>query len=212
MNTFYIVRHGETHWNIKGKTQGHGDSSLTENGITQAQRLAKHLAKYPIDYIYSSDLGRAKQTAKIIGDEFNKEIIYTEGLREMSFGKWEGLTIKEIQQDYKDIYHTWRNEPHKAEIPNGEKLELLRERLLNCIDDINKKHENSHIVLVSHSMSVRIMILSLLGSDLSNVYRIKQDNTALNIVEIRNYGPVVTKVNDTNHLDGISTFTNSALE
>jgi probable phosphoglycerate mutase len=61
-------------------------------------------------------------------------------------------------------------------------------------------------------MSVRIMILSLIGSDLCNIYRIKQDNTALNIVEIRNYGPVIVKVNDTSHLDGISTITNSALE
>lgn len=212
MNTFYIVRHGETQWNIQGKTQGHGDSNLTEKGIDQARRLAKHLDKYPIDYIYSSDLGRATQTAKIIGSEFNKDVVYTEELREMSFGKWEGLTIQEIQQGYGDVYKTWRNEPHKAEIPNGEKLELLKERLLNCIEDINKKHKNSHIVLVSHSMSVRIMILSLIGSDLSNIYRIKQDNTALNIVEIRDYGPVVVKINDTSHLDGINTVSNSALE
>ena len=58
-NTFYIVRHGETNWNILGKTQGHGNSNLTEKGIEQATTLAESMSKYPIDYIYSSDLGRA---------------------------------------------------------------------------------------------------------------------------------------------------------
>jgi len=212
MNTFYIVRHGETHWNILGKTQGHGDSNLTEKGIIQAEKLADYMSKYPINYIYSSDLGRAKQTAELIGKKINKDVLYTEGLREMSFGNWEGLTIEEIQEGYMEIYKMWRNEPHKAEIPNGEKLELLKERLLGCIKSINEKHKNSHIVLVSHSMSVRIILLSLIGSDLSNIYRIKQDNTALNIVEMRDYGPVIIKVNDTTHLDGISTSSNSALE
>ena len=67
-NTFYIVRHGETNWNILGKTQGHGNSNLTEKGIEQATTLAESMSKYPIDYIYSSDLGRAVETANILAD------------------------------------------------------------------------------------------------------------------------------------------------
>ena len=65
-NTFYIVRHGQTNWNILGKTQGHGNSDLTQKGEEQAFELAKAIKEYPIDYIYSSDLGRAVQTAETV--------------------------------------------------------------------------------------------------------------------------------------------------
>jgi len=202
MNRFFIVRHGETFWNIDGRTQGHGDSKLTEDGIKQAQRLAKKLLKYDIDYIYSSDLGRTIQTSEMISNTLNKKVEYKEQLREINFGKWEGLTIQEIKRDYPDVYTVWRNKPHKALIPEGENLYKLKQRLLDCINELNKKHENSNIVLVSHGMSIKVLLLSLLESELSNIYRIKQDNTALNIVEFRNYGPVIMKTNDTIHLEG----------
>ena len=88
-NTFYIVRHGQTDWNILGKTQGHGNSDLTPQGIEQAKELSEDIGKYSIDYIFSSDLGRAMQTAQILGDKLNIEVQKTEALREMGFGVWE---------------------------------------------------------------------------------------------------------------------------
>ena len=90
-NTFYIVRHGQTNWNILGKTQGHGNSDLTEKGENQALELAKAIKEYPIDFIYSSDLGRAVQTAEIIGNTIGVDVEETPALREMGFGDWEGL-------------------------------------------------------------------------------------------------------------------------
>jgi len=211
-NTFYIVRHGETNWNILGKTQGHGNSSLTEKGIEQATALAKSMTKHPIDYIYTSDLGRAVETASIIADELNLDIKETPALREMGFGVWEGLLIDEIKKDYDDIYSIWRNTPHLAEIPGGETLKIIQERVDNFIKELNEKYDNKHILLVSHSVTVRVILLSCLSSSLENIYRIKQDNTALNIVEFRNYGPVVIKMNDTSHFISSSTVNNSALE
>ncbi|SHH50023.1 histidine phosphatase family protein [Tepidibacter thalassicus] len=202
MNKFFIVRHGQTEWNIQGKTQGHGNSSLTEKGKEETKKLAIKLSKYNIDYIYSSDLGRTMETSNIISSVLQKEVIYDKNLREINFGKWEGLTIDEIKNQYSDIYKIWRNEPHNALIPDAENLISLKERLLKCINSLNKKHRNSNILLVSHGMSIKVLLLSLLGSDLSNLYRIKQDNTALNIVEFRDYGPVIIKINDTSHLEG----------
>lgn len=211
-NTFYIVRHGQTNWNILGKTQGHGNSDLTEQGIVQARELAEDITKYPIDYIYSSDLGRAIQTAKILGEKLNLEVQKTEGLREMGFGVWEGLLIDEIKKDYSDIYDIWRNDPHLVNIPKGETLQVIKERVDNFIEEINKKHENKHIIFVTHSITLRVMLLSFLGSGMENIYRIKQDNTALNIVEYRDYGPVVIKMNDTSHIKNHTKINNSALE
>lgn len=211
-NTIYLIRHGQTEWNIKGKTQGHGNSKLTQKGIDQAKALADSISSLPIDYIYSSDLGRAVETAEIISDKFGLDVIETPALREMGFGKWEGLLIKEIQEEYKDIYHTWRNQPHLAEIPGGETLQIIKERTDKFLAELNEKYDGKHIVLVTHSVTARVILLSILNSSMENIYRINQGNTALNVIEFRDYGPVVIKMNDTSHIKINHKLENSALE
>ena len=211
-NTFYIVRHGQTNWNILGKTQGHGNSDLTAKGIEQATELAESIVNYPIDYIYSSDLGRAVQTAQILGDKLNIKVEETEALREMGFGEWEGLLIDEIKANYANVYATWRNEPHLAQIPGGETLHLIKDRVDSFIQSLNEKYDDKHILLETHSVTVRVMLLAFLNSGMENIYRIKQDNTALIIVEYRDYGPVVIKMNDTSHIKDNQKINNSALE
>lgn len=211
-NTIYIVRHGQTEWNLLGKTQGHGNSDLTPKGIEQAELLADSMTKYPIDYIYSSDLGRAYQTAEIIGNKLNIEFEKTEALREMNFGTWEGRIIKDIIEEDPELYKMWRNEPHLAKIPQGETLSQIKERTDAFIKEINEKYDGKHIVLVTHSLCARIMLLSFLDSDVKNIYRINQANTALNIIELRDYGPVVMKMNDTTHIINDTKLENSALE
>ncbi|MBC2577359.1 histidine phosphatase family protein [Peptostreptococcus russellii] len=200
MNTYYLVRHGQTVWNTLGQTQGHGNSPLTELGIQQAKDLAEALKEYPIDIIYCSDLGRAVETAEIIGKELNIEIHPTESLREMGFGVWEGMPLREIEKIYPESFKMWRNEPEKVQIEGGETLDMIKQRQDKLIEELNEKYKNKHILLVSHSVTVRVMLLSFLESHVRNIYRIKQDNTALNIVEYRNYGPVIMKMNDTRHL------------
>ncbi|CEI72889.1 MULTISPECIES: histidine phosphatase family protein [Romboutsia] len=211
-NTFYIVRHGQTNWNILGKTQGHGNSDLTAKGEEQAICLGEALKEYPIDYIYSSDLGRALQTANLIGEKIGVKVKETPALREMGFGVWEGLLIDEIKKDYLETYNTWRNEPHLVNIEGGETLHLIKDRLEVFIKELNEKYNDKHILLVSHSVTVRVLLLSFLNSGMENIYRIKQDNTALNIVEYRDYGPVIIKMNDTNHIKNNEKINNSALE
>ena len=211
-NTFYIVRHGQTNWNILGKTQGHGNSDLTQKGENQAFELAKSIKEYPIDYIYSSDLGRAVQTSQIISNEIGIKVNKTQALREMGFGDWEGLLIDEIKKNHAKTYEIWRNQPHLVNIPNGENLHIIKDRVDNFIKELNEKYDNKHILLVSHSVTVRVMLLSFLNSEMENIYRIKQDNTALNIVEYRDYGPVVIKMNDTSHIKNNENLNNSALE
>ncbi|WAW15711.1 histidine phosphatase family protein [Peptostreptococcus equinus] len=201
MNTYYLVRHGQTHWNTEGRTQGHGNSDLTELGIKQAENLAEVLKKYPIDTVYCSDLGRAVQTAEIIANKLGIDYTLTANLREMGFGIWEGMKLKIIEKEYADMFSIWRNKPDILEVPGGEKLIDIKNRQDALIEKLNTEYDGKHILLVSHSVTVRVMLLSFLESSLKNLYRIKQDNTALNIVEYRDYGPVVIKMNDTSHLE-----------
>jgi len=200
MNTYYLVRHGQTLWNTQGRTQGHGNSPLTELGKIQAINLARHLKEYSIDLIYCSDLGRAIETADIIGVELGLDVNPTPALREMGFGEWEGMPIPKIKEKYPELLHLWRNQQDKAKMPGGETLHIVKEREDKLIEELNEKYKGKHILLVSHSVTVRVMLLSFLQAPLSNLYRIKQNNTALNIVEFKEYGPVVIKINDVNHL------------
>ena len=130
----------------------------------------------------------------------------------MNFGTWEGRVIKDIMDEDPDLYRRWRNEPHLTRIPQGETLDQIKERTDAFIKEINEKYDGKHIVLVTHSLCARIMLLSFLDSDVKNIYRINQGNTALNIVELRDYGPVVMKMNDTTHIINDKKIENSALE
>lgn len=213
MNTFYIVRHGQTIWNIKGQTQGHGDSSLTKMGFKQADELGCALKnKYNITKIFCSDLGRAVQTAETISKHLHLEVVKSKELREMGFGIWEGMKIKDIKTKYPDVFTKWRNEPDLVNIEGAENLAMIYKRVSMFIENLNKHFNDEHILLVSHSITVRILLLYFLDSDLKNIYRIKQDNTAINIVEYREYGPVMTKMNDTSHITMDYKINNSALE
>lgn len=110
----YIVRHGETDWNRKGIIQGSTDIELNETGIDQAKETKHLLAKVKFDHIYCSPLMRAKQTANIINEEHQVEIIYDDRLRERGFGKYEGVSVKEL--DFSSFWDMGNNEtPYQEE-------------------------------------------------------------------------------------------------
>ena len=112
MTRLYLIRHGETLWNIERRAQGIKNIELSQRGIAQGKLLAQRLKKQKIDIIYSSDLSRAYETASIIGKEIDKPVYTLPEIREMNFGDWEGLTMSEIKENYKDIYDSWKNTPY----------------------------------------------------------------------------------------------------
>lgn len=149
--TLFIIRHGETDWNIIGKIQGHIDIPLNDTGIKQAQLVASCLQKKNVSpaALYSSDLQRAQQTAQPISKLFSLNIITTPDLRERHLGALQGLTKQELHdlhgQYWEDTFDT---------IPGGEtKTELLK-RFTNQINLIAKDHINESIVVVTHGHAI----------------------------------------------------------
>ncbi len=201
MKKIYLVRHGETVWNLEGRTQGRRDSHLTERGLYQATMLAKRLVKEPIDSIYSSNLDRAKSTAAIIGKELGLDCHMHEGLAELSFGLWEGLTIKDIERDYPDEVNIWHSTPHLPCIPEGELLEAAQSRIIAAIDEIAEATADKNILIVSHGTVLKLYLQAFLGMELSDFYKLKQENCALNIIEHKKRGPMLSKYNDTSYMD-----------
>ncbi len=200
MGRLYLVRHGESEWNILSKVQGQSNISLTDKGREQARKVAERLVNEKIDLIFSSDLNRAFETAQIIGKNLNLEVNGFKELREIKFGVWEGLTTKEIEEKYMKEHILWMTEPHKLNLPEAERLIDLQERLLKIVNYLVKENVNKNILIVSHGTAIKTLILGILGIDLSVYNRLSISNVSLSIIEYRDYSPVLRVLNDTSHL------------
>ncbi|EYE88394.1 hypothetical protein Q428_08320 [Fervidicella metallireducens AeB] len=201
MSKIYLVRHGETEWNKAQRTQGCSNNiPLSEEGIKQAKALGERLKNKEIDLFFSSELGRAYETANIIASYHNKKVEIVEAFKEINFGVWEGLQYKEIMEKYKEVYSIWHYEPHLAKIPGGEDILSLKERSMTKLIEILNNNKEKNILIVSHGITIKVMICAMLGIDLANMHKIRQDNTSLNLFEYNDRGFSVIHLNDTCHI------------
>lgn len=146
----YLVRHGQTNWNLEKKTQGHTDIPLNDNGREQAVRVANIIRKYKIDVIYSSDLLRARETAEIINREFNLDIILDNRLREINYGDLEGISRLTLTQDTWDIFNK-----NPLEL-NAEPIFDVYYRIKNFFDELDIN--NNNILIVAHGGALRVIM------------------------------------------------------
>lgn len=179
-----IVRHGETEENVKGIRQGHLPGKLTEKGREQARKLAERFRYEKIDAIFSSDLKRAKDTAKEIARYHNIPVQYTEKLREISGGIYEGKPKEEL--------HEAREKSRKTKLEfrpeEGETFEELKERVKNFLEELKKKYKGKTVLICSHGNYIETLLGILLKRPLEKSLEIKQSNAAVNIVEAKDSG------------------------
>jgi broad specificity phosphatase PhoE len=201
MSKLYLIRHGETEWNKAQRSQGcSNDIPLSEEGRIQAEAIAKRLKDENIDMFFSSHLRRANETARIIAELHKKDVEVFQEFREINMGSWEGLYFDEIKENYSEVLKIWRETPHLAKIPMAETLIDLKERSMKKLLEILNSHPDKNILIVSHGITIKTIITSIMGIELSNLHKISQDNTALNIFEYKD-GIFYTKlINDTCHL------------
>ncbi|MEW6448060.1 MAG: alpha-ribazole phosphatase [Bacillota bacterium] len=200
----YLIRHGETLWNHALKYQGHTDIGLSERGVKQAAALAKRLSSERFAAFYASDLSRAIDTARIIAEPHGGTVIPLPALREINFGEWEGLTRDEIKARFPDVSQHWWNTPYTTRLPGGETLEEVGSRAVKAIEQIALNHPEEQVVVVSHGGTIRAAIGIFLHMDLNQYWRLKQDNVALNILEVFEKGRAMLLLfNDCVHLKEI---------
>lgn len=140
----YIVRHGETDWNISKKVMGRFDEPLNEKGKEQATIVSKTLSSNKIDLIICSPLLRTKQTAEIINENKNIEIIYDERIIERDFGEFEGLNINEFE--FADYWNYYKNKQYNK----AENIIDFFDRIYSFLDDIIEKYSDKNILVVTH--------------------------------------------------------------
>ncbi|WP_144026426.1 GNAT family N-acetyltransferase [Paenibacillus sp. FSL H7-0331] len=168
--TLYIVRHGQTEWNIQHKIQGHQDSPLTEKGIQQAQWLSEALGDAKIDIIYSSSSRRAVRTAELIRHTRDIEIKESDAFKEMNMGVWEGRTQEEVQDSDPESWDYFWNDPEKFQIQGGETFSAVSERSVNELNRILYEHRGKSILIVTHSVVVKLLMALFENRSMNNIW------------------------------------------
>lgn len=156
----YIVRHGQTEWNVSKRLQGHKPITLNEKGREEAKTLAEKIKDLDFDRIISSDLLRAKETAEIINEKVNKEIVLDARLRSVDYGNLEGRFIPDITQEEWKIYNST---PEKF---GAESVESVYTRIKSLFDELVETDDS--VLIVAHGGALRIISYYIANRQLFN--------------------------------------------
>lgn len=213
MTEILLVRHGETVWNQQARMQGQQDSPLTATGLQQARQLARRLKQVRFNALYSSDLGRAHQTARCIADETGHDIVADADLRERSFGIFEGFTNKEIEARYPEHYEPFaKRDPHFA-MPEGESAAQFHRRCVGCLERIAARHVDESVVVVTHGLVLDALYRRASGMALHVPRGFPLLNCSLNTFRYVEERWVAVSICDVSHLasDDVTRFSDASV-
>ncbi len=198
-----LVRHGQTEGNKKRLYQGWSDTRLTEKGMLQAKQLALRLRERKLDYIYSSPLGRALNTARAVNEYHNLEIITVDNIKEIHFGDWENLSAEELKELYPNYMEKWRTNCPKYSAPGGESLEEAYSRINPWFERLIKDNSEGTILIVSHAGAIRAMISNLIGRGTESHWNYIIKNCSISTINVHDGFPMLAGLNDVSHLENI---------
>ena len=199
-----VVRHGETQWNLEGRAQGHLDSPLTDLGRRQAEAVAGALAGEGIDAIYSSDLGRAVQTAGAIADRHGIGVVTDSRLRERHLGVWQGLTRAEFRGRHEAAYSRFVSGDVDYVIPGGESARGRHERAIGCLTELAGRHVGQCVVVVTHGGVCNSAFRHAVGLGLEADRRFSLLNASINRVVVSGDLWRLAVWGDVRHLAGMA--------
>ncbi len=206
MTRIVLVRHGQTAWNREVRFRGQADVELDEFGLQQAQATGRYLAaRWPVVAVYASPLRRATQTAEAIARAHGLTAHPLEGLLDINFGEFQGLSLDEAAQCYPAVYRAWDEVPHTVHFPGGEGLDDVRGRIVAALDEVIARHPEQAVALVSHTVANRVLLCAVLGWGNDRFWRLRQETCAVNVFDAEDDGTfTIVLLNDTCHLQGLS--------
>jgi len=194
----FLVRHGETEWNLKKRYQGQTEIRLNARGRRQARLTARRLAGIAFHAVYSSDLSRAKECAEILAKSHGLEVKALAALRERNFGKLEGLTREEAKRR-----RWWKRIEESdgfAAAPAGETRLQMRQRVIRCMNEIIARHEGQKVLIVTHGGPISQMVCDFLGVSARKQANMRLDNCSLSVIRISGEHRTLMLLNDVGHL------------
>ncbi|MEP7347485.1 MAG: histidine phosphatase family protein, partial [Gemmatimonadaceae bacterium] len=197
----YMVRHGATQLTAEDRFAGAIGVDLSDEGRWQAARLGERLSDEGIVALYCSPLSRTVETATIVAGHCALTIQTRDELREISHGRWEGLTRQEVEARFPGEYAAWEEDPFTFSPEGGESGVAVLARALPVIRDIVTKHTGERVLVVSHKATIRLVLSTLLGFDARGYRdRLDQAPACVNVLDFRD--PVRVRLmlfNDTSH-------------
>ena len=178
-----LVRHALTVDNQKSRLSGHIDSSVSEEGKEQIDKITNYLKDFDIDKIYTTTSSRTKDS-----------------LKEISFGDFEGLTFKEIENRYPEEFQDMIKKGYEYKYPNGESLIDSYNRVCTELDNIISDCDNQTILICSHGGTIRNIITYLISNSYKYHWNFKIDNGSVTILEIQDGFTVITTMNNTSFI------------
>lgn len=204
VTTVLAVRHGETAWNRESRIQGHLDIPLSPLGLAQAQRLAQALAGEPLDAIYASDLGRARQTAAAVAERVGLPVQEDAGLRERGFGCFEGLSWSEIESRWPEQALRWKRRDPDFGAEGGERLRDFYARAVGAVERLAQAHPGQTLLVVAHGGVMDCLYRAGRRLALEAPRSWTLGNASINRLLYTPAGLSVVGWNDDLHLDGLS--------
>ncbi|AWZ15401.1 bifunctional RNase H/acid phosphatase [Streptomyces sp. ICC1] len=202
--TFVLLRHGETALTPQKRFSGSGgsDPELSAAGRRQAAAVAESLAaRGTIQTVVSSPLRRCRETAQAVADRLGLEVTVEEGLREVDFGAWEGMTFGEVRERFPDDLQAWLDSPKAAPTGGGESFASATRRISATRDRLLAAHAGRTVLLVSHVTPVKILVRLALGAPPEALFRMELSAASLSAVAYYADGNASLRLlNDTSHL------------
>lgn len=163
MTRLVLVRHGETDWHADNRYAGRSDVDLSRRGMQQASLLAGWAETAGLSAVWSSNLTRARRTAEVCAERSGCALHVDARLRELDFGRAEGLTAQEMEQCFPDLMHAFRADPVTHHLPDGEDPVQAAQRFTECVDDIATRHPDGRVLVVAHATALRLALCLLIG-------------------------------------------------
>lgn len=195
----YILRHGEVANHLERRYNGHHDVDITDLGVEQIKLAGEfirdnHPQGNAITKIYSSDLIRSKKGGEILSNILSVPLEEKQELREISFGRWDGLTKEEAHTKYPEETHIAFKNLATESFKGGESLVDLKNRAIPIIEDFIDAHSGESLCLVLHGGINRLILCHILGLDLANFFKMEQDYGCINIIDAYSDGHRVAKL------------------
>jgi alpha-ribazole phosphatase len=199
-----LIRHAATAWTAQGRFQGQTDIPLSQHGRRQAAALAQRLMTKTLHMLYASDLQRAWETAGAIATPHALPVHTEPRLREMAFGRWEGLTYAEIQQQEAQSLVAWERDQLYSAPPGGETLLQMAERIRTAYVDLLVAGQDKTIGLVAHGGPLQLLLCFALGLPPQAYWQFAVAPASLSELCVYEQGAILTCLNDTHHLCRLS--------
>jgi broad specificity phosphatase PhoE len=201
MTTILLVRHGQTAWNREERFRGQIDLPLDDWGLQQVEAVGRRIAsQWRPAAIYASSLQRTLQTAAGIARACNLRTTLHDGLLDVDYGAFAGLTPDEAASFYPDLARAWQRAPHMLLFPDGEALSDVRDRAEAALEAIVTNHPDQTVVLVTHVVVCRLLMCAILGLDSSHFWQFEPATASISVFEISDQHRVLLSFNDTCHL------------